>query len=167
MTINNDKHYESNIATASDAPGNLTCSPETVTRTSSGVNQVLTLAMEVLNKKKSYRTIAILPIAMNLGIDQGIALNILKPQTILTTSRKGVITDVALDGASINRNLQQVSRTGVNRSTPGVIYDYFRVVGPSSPVLVGIVGTSPPCGLNVIQEVGNKRQSTSPGLVGK
>ena len=39
------------------------------------------------------------------------------------------------------------------------------IVEPSSPVLIAIVGTSPLCGLNVSQYVGNKQKSTSSGLV--
>ena len=39
------------------------------------------------------------------------------------------------------------------------------VVEISYPVLVGIVVTTAPCGINMSQEVGNKQKSTSPGLV--
>ena len=31
--------------------------------------------------------------------------------------------------------------------------------------MIGIIGNTPPCGLNLIQEVDDKYQSTSPGLV--
>ena len=56
---------------------------------------------------------------------------------------------------------------GVDGSTPGDIHNDVSVDEPSSLVLIGTFGTSPSCGLNVSQEVGNKQQSTPPGLVRK
>ena len=67
----------------------------------------------------------------------------------------------------VNRNLRQVSRTGVDGSTPGDIRNAVSEVEPKSPFLIGIVATSPPCGINTIRQVENKWQSTSPGLVGQ
>ena len=52
-------------------------------------------------------------------------------------------------------------------STPGDIRNSVSVVEPYSPLTIGIVGTSPTFGLNLNQEVGHKRQSTSPGLIGQ
>ena len=102
---------------------------------------------------------------MNPGIDQWIAPIILTPQALLTPAMKEVVADVASGGAWINRNLQQVIRTVVDRSTPSEIRDSDSVLEPSSVVMIDIVGVPPPCGLNVSQEVGNKKQSASPGLV--
>ena len=75
------------------------------------------------------------------------------------------MADAALGGGWINRNLQQVSNMGVDGGTPGKFFNAVRIIEPYAPVLIKIVGTYPPCGLNVSQEVGNKRQSTFPGLV--
>ena len=55
--------------------------------------------------------------------------------------------------------------TGVNGSTPGNIGNSIGIVEISSPVLIGIIGTDPPCGLNLIQEVGDIQKSTPPDLV--
>ena len=46
-------------------------------------------------------------------------------------------------------------------------FNSVSIIEPPSPVLIVIFGTSPPCALNVIQQVSNKRQSNSPDLVGK
>ena len=54
----------------------------------------------------------------------------------------------------------------VDGSTSGNIIHAVSVFEPLSPVMIGIVATYSPCGLNVIQQVANKRQSTSPALVG-
>ena len=54
---------------------------------------------------------------------------------------------------------------GVNKITPGKHFNAVSVVEPYSLVLIVVVGTYPPCGLNLIQQVANKHQSTSPGLV--
>ena len=57
--------------------------------------------------------------------------------------------------------------TGIRGSTPCNIQNTVSVVEPYPPILIEIVGTYAPRGLNVRQQVSNKRQSTSPGLVGK
>ena len=61
--------------------------------------------------------------------------------------------------------MRQVSMSGINRNTPGYIGNVIGIISPSSPVLIVIIETSGPYCLNVSQEVGNKLQSTSPGLV--
>ena len=61
---------------------------------------------------------------------------------------------------------RKVSRTGVNRIIPGGICHAVSIVEPPSPVLIGIVATPPPCGLNARRQVENKRQSTSTALDG-
>ena len=113
----------------------------------------------------SCRTITALPPTTNPGIDQWIAPIILAPQTLLTPVTREVIADAASGSVWINRTLRQVIMIRANVITPGYICNAIGIVETSSPVLVGIVGPSPSCGLNVIQEVGNKQQSTSPGLV--
>ena len=78
-----------------------------------------------------------------------------------------IIADKAEGGPWIHRNLRQVSRTGIDGSTPGDIGNSIGIVENSSLSLIGIIGTAPPCGLNLIQEVGDKWKSTFPGLVRK
>ena len=62
--INDTKYYLSNTVTMSDAQGDITSNPETVTRTSNGNFEQALL---------SNRTFPFFPPAMNLGIGQGIA----------------------------------------------------------------------------------------------
>ena len=78
---------------------------------------------------------------MNPGIYQGIAPIILAPQTLLITDTKEVVVDAELGGAWVYKTPWQVTRTGVDRSTPGNICNSIRLVEPSSPVMIGIVGT--------------------------
>ena len=144
--------------TVSDAQGNIICNPETVTHTSSRKSE---------QKLLSNRTISVLPLSTNPGIEQEIAPIILAPQTLLTPVTKEVVTEAALGGAWIHRTTRQVIRTGVNGSTPDDIRNAIGIVEPSSPVLIGIVGTFPPYGINLILGVRDKHQSTSPGLVRK
>ena len=92
-----------------------------------------------------------MPQPTNLGINQGIVPIILVPQTLLTPVTKEVVADAASGGAWVHRNLRQVSRMGVNGSTPGNILNDIGIVEPSYPALIGIVVTSPPCGLNMSQ----------------
>ena len=86
-------------------------------------------------------------------------------QMLLTPETKEIFEDAALGGAWTSRTPQQVSRTGVGGSTRGNIGNDIGIVERSSPVIIGIIGAIPPCGLNLIQEVDNIRQSTSPVLV--
>ena len=130
-------------------------SNETVTHTSN----------EIFEKKLfSNHIIPVFSPVMNLGVEQGIAPIILAQQTLVATGTKEVVANAALGGAWINRTPRKVSSTGIDRITTGNIRDAVRVVEPPSPVLVVIVDTSPPFGLNMIQQVPNKQQSTSPGL---
>ena len=86
LTINDAKYYESSTATTSDAQGNLTINPETVTHTSN-------ISFE--QKLLSYRTIPILPPPTNLRF---VSIKLM-PQTLLTPGTKKIVTDVALGGA--------------------------------------------------------------------
>ena len=74
LTVNDAKYYESNIATASDAQGDLTRDPKTVTHT---INR------NFEQKILSNQTIHVLPPEINPGIDQEISLIILAPQMLL------------------------------------------------------------------------------------
>ena len=168
LTINNAKYYESNTATASDAQGDLTLDPETVTHTSNGNEPVTRTSNRNFEQKLlSNRTIPAVVPTMNPRIYQNITPILLTPQTLLTPATKKVIVDVALGSAWDNRTLQQVIRKGISRSTTGNILNADSVKDDPSPVLIGIVATSPPCGLNASLQVGNKHQSNFPDLVGQ
>ena len=80
---------------------------------------------------------------------------------------KEVGTDTASGGVWNHRTSRQVSSTGVTRSTPVSIGNSIGIAENYSLVLIGIIETAPHCDLNLSQEVGNKWQSTSPGLVRK
>ena len=84
---------------------------------------------------------------------------------LLTPATKEIVEDAASGGAWTSRTHRQVSRTGIDGTTPGNIRNSVSVVEPTSQVIIGIVGMFLPCGLKVIHKVANKRQSTSPGLV--
>ena len=94
LTINDAEYYESNTETASDAQGNLTRNPETVTHTSNRIFE-----QELL----SYWTSPVLPPPMNLLIDRGVLPIILASQMLLTPATKEVLTDAASGGAWVHR----------------------------------------------------------------
>ena len=50
-------------------------------------------------------------------------------------------------------------------STLGDIGNAIGIVETSTPFMIVIIGTAPPCGINLSQQVVNKHQSTSLGLV--
>ena len=102
---------------------------------------------------------------MNPRIDQSIAPIALAPHTRLTHMTKEVIADAVSGGAWVNRTPRKISRKGANGNTTGYIFHAVSVFEPPSPVLIGIVTTSPPFGFNTIQQVVNIRQSTFPALV--
>ena len=78
---------------------------------------------------------------------------------------KEIFADATSGNMWTNRTLWQVSRMGVDRTTPGNIGHDCGISENSSPDLIGIIGTTdPPCGLNMILEIGNTRQSTSPNI---
>ena len=163
MTINEAKYYESNTATASDAHGDLIRNPETVNCTINGNETVNHTSNDNFEQKiLSNRNIPVVIPMMNPRI----VPIVLAPQMILTPATKEVATDAASCGAWVNRTPRQVSRTGVDGSTPGDICHDVRIVEPNSTLLIGIVTTPPPCGLNASQKVTNKWQPTSPALVG-
>ena len=78
---------------------------------------------------------------------------------------KEIIADVVSVSVWTSRTPRLVSRTGVDRRTPVNIGNSICIFEPPPPVLIEIIGTAPPCGLNASQEFVDKRQSTSPGLV--
>ena len=76
---------------------------------STGMEQLLTLAMEILKKYiLSNRIISVVVPTMNPRIGQSIAPIVVAPQTLLTPAAKEVIADAASGGAWVNRNLRQV-----------------------------------------------------------
>ena len=118
------------------------------------LKQLLTLATWIFNKKYWVTGLSLsLPLPTNPGIDQGIVVIKLTPQMILTPATKEIVADAASGGAWTSRNTWRVSRTDVNRITPGNIGNAIGIIETPSPVIIGIIGTFPPCGLNLIQEV--------------
>ena len=158
LTINDAKYYESNKNTVSDSQGDLTRNQETITYTSN-MNEAVTHTTNgnCEHKLLSNRTIPLVVPTMNLRLYQSIKPIVLTPQTLLTPAKKEGIMDTALGSAWVNRNPGQVSRTGVNQSTPCNIFHAVRVIEPLSIVLIRIVAIYPPCILNMSQKVANKR----------
>ena len=127
---------------------------ETVTRTSNGIEKVTRTSNGNFEQLfLSNRTIPVLPPEINPGIEQWIALIVLVPMTLLMPAMKEFLADAASGGAWVNRTQWLVSRTGVYRSTPGDIHHAVSSVEPPSPLLIGLVSTYQPCGLNSSQQV--------------
>ena len=83
MKINDTKYYESNIATSSDAQGDLTRNPETVTHTSNGNDKVTPTSNRYFEQKSlSNRAIPVLALVTNLMI----AKSVCGANTISTSS---------------------------------------------------------------------------------
>ena len=100
LIINDAENYESNTATVRDAQGDLTRNPEKITHTINGNETVIHTSNGGFEQKLlSNRTIPVLPLSMNPGIDQGIAPILLAPQTLLMPATKEVVADAALVGA--------------------------------------------------------------------
>ena len=99
---------------------------------------------------------------MNPSIEQRIAPIVLTPHTLLTPVTKEFVADTVSGGVWVNVTPQKVIRMGVNGSIPGENFHAVSVFESPSPVLIGIVATSPPCGLNTSQQVANKRNPLPP-----
>ena len=95
LKINDAKCYESKTATASNSQGDLTRNTKTVPHTRNGNFE---------QRVSSYRTIPVLHLLTNTGIDQGVALSILAPQMLLKPVTKEVVADAASGGAWIYMN---------------------------------------------------------------
>ena len=67
----------------------------------------------------------------------------------------------------VNKTLWKVIRTWVDGSTLGNSGNAVSIKHATSPVMIGIFGTYPTCGLNGILQVANTRHFSSPGLVGQ
>ena len=85
-------------------------------------------------------------------------------QTLSMPTTKEVVAYAASVGAWVNRTLRKLIRTGVDRSTPGNVCNAISVKHAPSPVPIGIISTSPPCGLSRRLQVAKKWKSTPPGL---
>ena len=103
----------------------------------------------------SYRTIPVITLPKNPGIDQQIVVIIVAPQTLLMPGNNKIVAVTASGGAWIYRTLRQVSKTGVDGSTLGNIHNDIGIVETSSLFLIGLNGTTAPCCLNLSQEVGD------------
>ena len=58
------------------------------------------------------------------------------PQTLLTPETKEVVVDMDSVGVWVNRTPRKVSRAGVDRSTPGDIFNAFSIENALFPVLI-------------------------------
>ena len=100
LIINDAKYYESNSATSSDAQGDTTLDPETVTPISNRKEKVTdTNNGNFEQKLLSNRTILVVVLTMNLSIDPRIVPTVAVPQTLLTPETKEVLADAACDRA--------------------------------------------------------------------
>ena len=132
--------------------------------------QIQVLSLETrINKLQTIatkRNLHVIVLTVNPKIDQRIALIVVAPQTLLTLATKEVVADAALGGVCVNRTMWQVIRTGVDRNTPGDIFNAVSIKHSPYPVPIGILATSPPCGLRGILQVAKKWISKSPGFGG-
>ena len=166
LTINDTKYYESDTATASDAQGDPTRNPKTVTHTSNENETVTNTRNGNLELFLSNLILPIIVPTINPRIYHRIAPIVVAPQTLLTPAANEVAADAVSGGAWENSTPQRVRRISVDGSTPCNMGHVVRFEHAPSPVLIGIFATSPPCGINRSLQVANKRQSTSPGLGG-
>ena len=107
LTINDAKYYESNIATARDAHGDLTCNPERVTHTineNEAANHTSNNNFE--QQLLSNRTIPVVVLMVNPNIEQMIAPIVLEPHMLSTLSTKEVVVDADLGGTWVNMTPQ-------------------------------------------------------------
>ena len=75
---------------------------------------------------------------------------------------KEFVVDAALGGAWVNRTPHEIIQMGVDGITPEDICNAVSVKNYPFPVLIGIVATSPPCGINTGMQVANKQHYISP-----
>ena len=151
---------------ASDAQGDPTHYLETVTHTSNA-NEKFTYTSNGYFEHKllSNCTLPVVVSTMNPRIDDRIAPIGGASQTLSTPATKEVSVHAVCGGEWVNRTLRQVSRTGVDRSTPcDTGLDVWSKPDPS-PVMIGIPTISPACGLSIRFQFGEKLQSSSPDEV--
>ena len=150
----NNAGYELNTPTTSNAQGNLTSNPDTVTHTSGGI-----LDQKLLNCQ-TIGEVSVLPPLTNPRIDE----IRLVPQTLLMPAVKEIFSDAKLGKAWTNRTPRRISRTGIDRSTPifTLIHSGMRKSStPSSsdssktiiPIGTSETTTSSPCGVDVIPKI--------------
>ena len=167
LTINDAKYYKSDTATAGNAKGDPTRDLKTVTHIRNGNEKVTDTSNGNFEQKLlSNRTLPVVAPTMNPRIDHMIELIVVAPQTVLTPAMKEVVADTASGGAWVNMTPRKVIRTGIDGSTPCDMGHVVSIEHDPSPVMIGIVSTYPPCGLNGILQVAKERKSTSPGLGG-
>ena len=115
LTINNAKYYESKSVTASNTQVNLTHDIKTVTETRNGKEKFTDNSNGNFEQKiLRNRTLSIVVLTMNLGIDDMIAPIGGSSQTLFMPATKEFVTDTACGGVRVNWTPRPVSRTGVN-----------------------------------------------------
>ena len=93
---------------------------------------------------------------MNPRIDHRIMPIVVEPQTIFTPLTEEVVAETASGGKWVNSNPWQVSKTGVDRSTPGDMCHVVSVEHAPSKVLIVIIASYPYCGLIMSLKVAKK-----------
>ena len=165
LKINDAKYYISETVTVSDAQGDPRCDSKTATHTRNGKEKVKNTSNENFEQKLlSNWNLLIVTLTMNPRIDPKIVPIVTAPQTLLTSKTNKVVVDVACDDEWFNRTPWQVIRTGVDGSTTGEVCNDVSIESAPSTLLVGIVSTSPTCGLSRSLQVDKKRKYMSPGL---
>ena len=161
-TINNSG-YGWNKATTSDAQGNLTSDPDTVTYTSNGI-----LDQNLLSGRTIGEVYA-LPTPTNPTI-------IFTSQTLLTHAVKEIFMDATSGNTWTSRNPRWIIRTGVYGSIPistpiqngmsKYSTPYFSEISGTrgTRTRIYIADTAPPCGLNVSRDINDIQKSATPGL---
>ena len=150
LTIN-DAGYELNKATASDSQVGITSNPDTVAHTSSGTDTVTYTSNEVqddtLLSCGTIRRVSALPPPENPIL--------LAPQMLMTPDMNKIFADVKSVNTCTNQKSQQLSRAGVNSTTPGSIFHTCGISETSYPDLIEIIEvTAPACGINITQQIG-------------
>ena len=83
----------------------------------------------------------------------------------MTPAVKEIFANVTSGNMWINRTPRKVSRTGINRTTPGNIVHACGISETSFTPLIGIIGaTALPCVLNASQDIGDIWRSVSSDL---
>ena len=157
LTINDAEYYISNSATENDEKDDPASDPKTVTHTSDGKGKVMDTRNGKLQQKiLSNRILPVVVPKMNPRIDNRIAPIVGASQTISKPATKEVVADAACGGAWFNWTTGQVSRTGVNKITPGDTGMAVRSKLYPSSVMIGSTTIYPACGISGSLQVGNK-----------
>ena len=113
-----------------------------------GMKKLCTLATGILNINYQVMCILVVVLTINPSIYMRNASVLVAPQRLLTPAMKEFVADAVLGGAWVNSTPQNDNRTGINGSTPDNMGNIVSVEHALSPVMIGVIGKSPSCGLN-------------------